>query len=94
MDPNERSLQMRLASHVSWANTSDRKARTEAARKGFEARFEKEVDPEGVLPEAERKQRAASARKAHFARLALASVQARRIRKEQATTKKPGRTAA
>ena len=42
------------------------------------ARFEREVDPEGALPEVERKRRADHARKAHMARLALRSAQARR----------------
>lgn len=93
MDPSERSMQMRLASHLSWANTSDRNARTAPARRASEERFERQVDPDGVLPEAERKQRAESARKAHFTALALKSAQARRIRKEQAARGK-GRTAA
>lgn len=78
-------MQMRLAAHVSWAKTPDRQARTAAARQAshFE-RFEKQVDPDGVLPEAERKLRAESARKAYYTGLALRSVQARRIRKEEA----------
>lgn len=85
MDPNERSMQMRLASHISWANTSDRKARTEKARRASHyERFEKQVDPDGVLPPEERRLRAASARKAYYTELALRSVQARRIRKAEA----------
>lgn len=47
-------------------------------------RFERLVDPDGVMPEAERMQRADSLRSAHFAELALKSAQARRIRKELA----------
>lgn len=40
-------------------------------------RFEREVDPDGVLDPVERAQRAAHARKAYFQRLALKSAQAR-----------------
>ena len=40
------------------------------------------VDPEGVLPEAERIRRAEHARKAYFTRLALKSAQARRRKRE------------
>jgi hypothetical protein len=50
-------------------------------RAGLEARFIREVDPDGVLPEAERIRRAESARKAYYARLSLASVRARAARK-------------
>jgi hypothetical protein len=80
LTPAQRSLRARIAAHVSWANTSDRSARTAAARKAALDRFERQVDPDGVLPVAERAQRAAHARKAHFARLALLSAQARRSR--------------
>jgi hypothetical protein len=52
----------------------------EPARRGFEARFEREVDPEMVLDPAERARRAEMARKAYFSRLALKSAQARRKR--------------
>lgn len=41
-------------------------------------RFEREVDPDGVLTPAERARRADHARKAHFARLSLASARSRR----------------
>ena|SRR5580658_6942482 len=52
--------------HVSWARTADRTARTEPGRKGFLARFEREADPDGVLPEDERARRAEHARKAYM----------------------------
>jgi hypothetical protein len=81
LTPAQRSLRARIAAHASWANTSDRSARTAAARKAALDRFERQVDPDGVLPAEERTQRAASARKAHFARLALLSARARRSRK-------------
>lgn len=45
-------------------------------------RFEKEVDPEGVLEPRERAIRAQFARRAYFTELAFKSVQSRRIKKE------------
>jgi hypothetical protein len=76
--PAERALRGRLAAHTSWANTSDRTARTEAARQAFRDRFEREVDPDGVLDPVERAKRAEHARQAYYTRLALRSVQSRR----------------
>jgi hypothetical protein len=78
LTPEQRSLRARLASHVSWANTVDRAARTAAARQAAHDRFERLVDPEGVLPPEERARRAAHARQAHFIRMAMRSAQARR----------------
>ncbi|MGY2061642.1 hypothetical protein ACW9HQ_42785 [Nocardia gipuzkoensis] len=77
---NDRVLQARIAAHASWAQTADRAARTAKARAALEGKFEREVDPDGVLPPAERARRAAHARKAHYTRLALRSAQARRKR--------------
>lgn len=53
---------------------------TKAARAAFVSKFERDVDPDGVLPLGERLRRAEMARKAHFTRLALASAKARRSR--------------
>lgn len=78
--PGERRLTASLASHASWAKTTDRTARTAAARRAFDERFEREVDPDGVLTSAERTKRAGNARKAYYQRLALKSAQARRRR--------------
>ena len=74
----DRAAIARLAAHTSWANTPDPGARTAPARAAAFARFEREVDPDGVLSPAERARRAESARKAYFTRLALRSAQARR----------------
>lgn len=84
LTPSERSLRAALASHKSWANTSDPTARTAAGRAKFDERFFDEVDPGRNLPEAERERRAKSARKAYFTRLALASARARRKRAQGA----------
>jgi hypothetical protein len=58
----------------------DSRELTKAARAAFESKFEREVDPDGILPLEERLRRAEMARKAHYARLALKSAQARRRR--------------
>ncbi|MFE5163657.1 aldehyde dehydrogenase family protein [Streptomyces sp. NPDC056697] len=46
----QRRYRARLAAHASWANTSDRTARTAAGTAAFLERFERQVDPEGALP--------------------------------------------
>ncbi|MEV4212931.1 hypothetical protein [Micromonospora sp. NPDC049662] len=81
-DPTERALLARVAAHTRWAKTPDRAASTAAARQAFRDRFEREVDPEGVLPPQERARRAESARSAFYSRLALKSARARRLRRE------------
>ena len=74
----DRTLIARLAAHLSWAATADRRGRTLAAREAAFARFERQVDPEGVLTVDERAVRAEHARKAYFQALALKSARARR----------------
>ncbi|EYR62998.1 hypothetical protein N866_03795 [Actinotalea ferrariae CF5-4] len=74
-----------IAAHDSWAQTSDRSARTAPARAALMAKFERQVDPDGTLPPDERARRAEHARKAHFARLALKSARARRRSREAAS---------
>ncbi|PWW24922.1 hypothetical protein JD79_04114 [Geodermatophilus normandii] len=76
--PEDRSVIASIAAHSSWANTADPAARTANARRAFRDRFEREADPDGVLPPAERARRAEHLRKAHFKRLALKSAQVRR----------------
>jgi hypothetical protein len=75
-DPTTMGLRGRIGAYRLHA-THDSRETTAPARAAFLARFEKEVDPEGVLPEAERLRRAEMARKAHFARLALKSAKKR-----------------
>lgn len=74
----QRRLRARAAAHASWAKTKDRCARTEPARRAALARFEKQVDPDGVLTEQERARRAEHARRAHFLALAMRSAHVRR----------------
>jgi hypothetical protein len=74
------SLRGRMAAHSRWARTPDRGGATALARRGFDARFEREVDPDGKLPREVRARLVESARKAYFARLAYLSAKARRKR--------------
>jgi hypothetical protein len=76
--PSERSLRARLAAYARHGQ-SDTRSTTAKARTAFLARFEREADPEGVLPIEERRRRAERLRKAYFTRLALASAKARRM---------------
>jgi hypothetical protein len=55
----------------------DARDTTASARSAFLARFEREVDPEGLLPRVERARRADAARRMYFTKLALASSRAR-----------------
>lgn len=73
-----RSMTAKLAAHESWARTPNRSARTAKARAALQAKFEREVDPDGTLPLAERARRAEHARKAYYTRLALKSAKSRR----------------
>ncbi len=70
----------RVGAYESWARTEDRPARTAPGRKAMLDKFEREVDPNNELAPQERAKRAAFARKAYFARLALKSAQARKRR--------------
>ena len=81
MSPAERALRARLAAHASWARTTDPAARTAPARAAFLDRFDRQVDPEGVLASAERARRAEHARRAYFLALAAKAAQARRAKR-------------
>lgn len=72
LSQSERSLRGKIAVETSWANTHDRSARTANARRALDAKFLEQAsgDPK----------RAEHLRKAHYARLALKSAQARRRR--------------
>jgi hypothetical protein len=77
LTPAQRTLRAKAAADASWANTSDRAARTEPARRAALARFERQIDPAGELSEDERQRRAASARRAYSRLLALRSARTR-----------------
>jgi len=77
LTPAERSLRARMGAYAQQARHDTRET-TAAARATFLTRFEREVDPDGVLPEAERARRAEAAKRMYFTRLAWKSAQARR----------------
>jgi hypothetical protein len=80
--PNDdRVLRARIAAHVLHAQISDEAEHTAPARAAFLSRFEREVDPEGLLDPHERARRAEHAKKAYFLKLALASRKARAKRR-------------
>jgi len=74
----ERILRARIAAHALHAKVSDPASHTAPARAVFLSRFEREVDPEGLLDPKERARRAEHAKKAYFLRLAIASAAARK----------------
>ena len=76
-DPDDMARRGRIGALVLHA-THDPRETTQKARESFLSRFEREADPDGVLPEAERQRRAEYARRAYFARLARESALARR----------------
>ena len=78
LTPPERSIRAQIAAHERWAKTPDRTSATAPARRALEAKFEREVDPDGKLSPIERAKRVENARKAYYARLALKSAEARR----------------
>lgn len=71
---SERQLLAAIAAHESWANTTDRTARTAPARAALNQKFLDAAEGDPV--------RAEHLRKAHFARLALKSAQSRRKARE------------
>jgi hypothetical protein len=83
MTPAEARLRGQIGANSRWAREADRSAATAPARAGLLARFEREVDPDGLLPPEERARRVESARRAHMQRIALASAKARRARQHK-----------
>lgn len=70
----ERQLNASAAAHESWAATENRSARTAPARAALDAKFLEQANGDPV--------RAASLRKAYFARLTLKSIASRRKSRE------------
>ncbi|MBN9799245.1 hypothetical protein DMP15_18545 [Pseudonocardia sp. UM4_GMWB1] len=80
----EKRAASQLGAHTRWARETDRHAAMQPARDGLWQRFLRQADPDTVLPEHVRVERAESLRRAHFAELALRSARARRLRREAA----------
>ena len=76
-NPQDMALRGRIGAFRLHSTRSGREV-TAAARRGFLARFEREVDPDGNLPLDERTRRAEMALRAHMAQLAYRSAKARR----------------
>jgi len=76
--PTVKDINKQIAAHITWSRTADRNARTRPARQAFLAWFEREVDPDGKLPPAERGRRAQHALRAYMLRPAKRSVIPRR----------------
>jgi hypothetical protein len=70
-------MRARLSAHTRWAHTEDSRAATATGREAFAGRFEREVDPAGVLPPEERAVRAEQALKAYM--LSLGPKRRRRV---------------
>lgn len=83
MTPEQRALRSKLGAHTRWANCTDRTAATQPARDAFRDRWLDQVDPDRVLPAAERTKRANHAMRAHMTRMALNSAKARATRKRR-----------
>jgi truncated hemoglobin YjbI len=77
LDTNRARILGRIGAHQLHA-THNPANTTQKAREAFLARFEVAVDPDGLLPEAERRRRAGHLRRAHMGRLSLLGVEARR----------------
>lgn len=84
MTPEQRSMRARIAAHARWAKTGDRSSATAAARRAFAERWERQVDPDGVLDPDERARRAEHAERAHFQRMAFKASYSRARRKRAA----------
>ena len=69
----------RIGAHIAHSR-NDPRAMTAVARGAFLSSFERQADPEGILPVAERLRRAEHLKKAHFLRLAMKSAATRRAR--------------
>lgn len=69
-------MRARVAALTRWTN-EDPADQMKAARAKFAERFEKEVDPQGLLPESERTRRAQAARRLYYQQLAYKSSVAR-----------------
>lgn len=80
LTPEQRSMRARIAAHALHAQG---KTNVKAAHAALWERFEKEADPEGVLPPAERAKRAEHLRKLYYTKLAYKASRARAARKQQ-----------
>lgn len=76
LTPEERRLRAQIAANTRWSR-EDPIPNATRGQAGLIAKLEREVDPDGSLPPAERARRVENARRAHFQRLAFQSARAR-----------------
>ena len=69
-------MRARMGALARWAK-EDPKPHTKMMSDKFQERFERQVDPEGILPEPERIRRAEAARSFYYKQLAYKSSRAR-----------------
>ena len=79
----------RLGAHIAHSR-NDPRAMTATARGAFLSSFERQADPDGILPAAERMRRAEHLKKAHFLRLAMKSAATRKARAGRRLVSKSG----
>lgn len=84
LDPVERTERARMGAHASWKTETDRTGRTAPARKALRDRFAREVDPDGVLSDAELAERVHHAQQEHMSRMRMARATAQRRKREAA----------
>lgn len=80
MTAAELRLRGQSGAFAQWAAEPDRTARTAKAREGMWRKFERQVDPDGLLLPEERAKRAHMAYRAHMANMARLSAKSRRER--------------
>lgn len=85
-DEASRKLYGRIGGLTAWA-TRDPDVMVGPAHRGFRARFEKLVDPEGQLDPAERAKRVERAMTAHMLALSAKSAEVRRQRRERGASR-------
>lgn len=76
----QRVIRARIAALARWSK-EDPKPTAERGQAGLLAKFEREVDPDKVLPPEERRRRANVAQRLHMTKLAFAASKARAARK-------------
>lgn len=80
LTPSQKRLRAAAAANARWSR-EDPTENVRRANAGFQARFLDEVDPDRILPEAERERRAKAAMRSYMQRLALKSSRARARRR-------------
>jgi hypothetical protein len=83
LSPKHRSLVGKTAAYTRWAGTTkdERRAATAAATEGRRKSWERKADPEGRMTPEELADAVDRLKKAHYARMQLASAQARTARR-------------